>query len=556
MADIEKNIPDAQADDALFEALGKNKKKKQRRITIAVVSAVLVVAIAAVAGIFILQQRVQDEFSADPSEVLSAPVNVGAINAVVTGSGTLEEMDLEAITVPKGVEITEVLVKVNQLVEPGQILAMVDMTSVMNTLAELQEQIEALDAKISKADNNAVSTDVCAGVSGRVKAVYAKAGDNVADVMVNNGALALLSLDGYLSASVRTSTLVAGDRVSVVLSDGKKLAGSVESVSGSYATVLVTDNGTPCGDKVKVFNAEGKEIGPGTLEVHSPLRVTAYAGTIAAVKVAVEDKISENAKLFTLKDTDYDASYHTLLRQREALEQTMMELLTIQRDGAVLATYDGGVYSIDHSDKAPTAVVTLSADDRMAITVTVDESDILSLSMGQRATVTVPSVGDKAYTGIVMEVNRSASSSDTFSALVELNKEDGMLPGMTANVSIRIRGEEGALKIPVDAVHKTRNGAYVYTSYDPKTRKYGDRVDVVVGLENSMYVEILSGIGIGDTVYYTKKQTETSGFGGFGGQFAGFGGNNARPGSNTGNNRPSGNGWSGGQMPNFSGSRG
>ena len=295
MADIEKNIPDAQADDALFEALGKNKKKKQRRIIIAVVSAVLVVAIAAVAGIFILQQRVQDEFSADPSEVLSAPVNVGAINAVVTGSGTLEEMDLEAITVPKGVEITEVLVKVNQLVEPGQILAMVDMTSVMNTLAELQEQIEALDAKISKADNNAVSTDVCAGVSGRVKAVYAKAGDNVADVMVNNGALALLSLDGYLSASVRTSTLAAGDRVSVVLSDGKKLAGSVESVSGSYATVLVTDNDTPCGDKVKVFNAEGKEIGPGTLEVHSPLRVTAYAGTIAAVKVAAEDKISENA---------------------------------------------------------------------------------------------------------------------------------------------------------------------------------------------------------------------------------------------------------------------
>ena len=30
MADIEKNIPDAQADDALFEALGKNKKKKQQ----------------------------------------------------------------------------------------------------------------------------------------------------------------------------------------------------------------------------------------------------------------------------------------------------------------------------------------------------------------------------------------------------------------------------------------------------------------------------------------------------------------------------------------------
>ena len=140
-----------QKDDALFEALGKNKKRKKRRIIIIVVSAVLALAIAAVAGIFFLQRRIQDEFSADPSEVLSAPVNVGAINAVVTGSGNLAEMDLEAITVPDGVEITEVPVKVNQLVDQGAILAMVDMTSVMNALADVQAKIEALDAQISKA---------------------------------------------------------------------------------------------------------------------------------------------------------------------------------------------------------------------------------------------------------------------------------------------------------------------------------------------------------------------------------------------------------------------
>ena len=524
------------------------------------VSAVLALAIAAVAGIFFLQRRIQDEFSADPSEVLSAPVNVGAINAVVTGSGNLAEMDLEAITVPDGVEITEVPVKVNQLVDQGAILAMVDMTSVMNALADVQAKIEALDAQISKAGDDAVSTEVSAGAAGRVKAVYGKAGDNVADVMGDNGALALLSLDGYMAISVRTSTLKAGDRVSVVLSDDKKLTGSVESVSGSYATVLVTDNGTQYGERVKVYNAEGTEIGPGTMEIHSPLRVTAYAGTIASVKIGVNDKVSANAKLFTLKDTDYDAGYNTLLRQREALEQTMMELLTIQRDGAILAGYPGGVYSVDYSDKTPSAVVTLSADDRMSVTVDVDESDILSLSMGQRATVTVPSVSSANYTGIVMEVNRSATTAGTFSALVELNKEEGMLPGMTANVSIRIRGEEGALKIPVDAVHRTRDGAYVYTSYDPKTRKYGGKKDVVLGLENSMYAEILSGIGIGDTVYYTKKQTEDNGFGSFGGQMPNWG-NSGRPNGSSGGNRPSGNyggggNWSGGQMPNFSGGRG
>lgn len=499
-----------QGDDALFDALDKNKRKKRRRITAVAVSVLLVLAAVTVTGIFILQQRVQDAVASEQGEVLSAPVNVGAINAVVTGTGTLAEMDLEAITVPEGVEITQVPVQADQTVSRGDILATVDMTSVVNTLAQLQAQIEALDAQISSAGGNAVSTQICAGVSGRVKAVYGKVGDHVADVMVNSGALALLSLDGYMEVTVRSGTLTAGDSVSVVLSDGKTLPGSVESVSGSYAVVLVTDNGTVYGDKVKVFNTAGKEIGPGTLKIHSPLRVTGYAGTIASVKIAVEDKVTGNTRLFTLEDTDYSASYHTLLRKREELEQTVIALLTIQQDGAVLAAYDGGVYSVDHSDEAPTAVVTLSADDRMGVSVDVSESDILSLSIAQRATVSVPSVGSGTYTGMVMDVARSANASGSFSVLVELSKEEGMLPGMTANVSIRIRGEDGALTVPVEAVHKTRNGAYVYTSYDEQKQEFGGRRKVVTGLENSRYVEILSGIGIGDTVYYTKQQDDTA----------------------------------------------
>jgi len=528
--ETEKTIPGAQEDDALFEALDKNKKKKQRRILIAAISAAAVLVIVTVAGIFLLQQRVQDAFSADQGEVLSAPVNVGTISSIVVGTGTLEEMDLEAITVPEGVQITEVKVKVNQIVAPGDVLAMVDMTSVMNTLADLQAQIEELDRLIRKAGNDTASTSLRAGVSGRVKAVYAKAGDHVADVMVSNGALALISMDGYMATSVRSSTLSVGDRVNVVLSDGKTLPGSVASVSGSYATVLVTDNGTECGDRVKVFRTDGKEVGPGTLDVHSPLRVTGYTGTVASAKISVNDTVSENTVLFTLKNTDYDAGYNALLRQREQLEQTMLQLLTIQRDGAVLATYNGGVYSIDHSPDAPNAALTLSSDDRMAVTVNVDESDILSLSMGQRATVTVPSAGDGYYSGLVMEVHRSADEAGNFSALVELDKARGMLPGMTANVIIRIQGEEGALKVPAEAVHRTRNGAYVYTSYDEEKREYGGRVNVVTGLENGTFVEILSGIGIGDTVYYTKKQAEADSFGssqtsdtGSSGKWSGFG---------------------------------
>ena len=53
---------------------------------------------------------------------------------------------------------------------------------------------------------------------------------------------------------------------------------------------------------------------------------------------------------------------------------------------------------------------------------------------------------------------------------------------------------------------------------------------MVTGIENSTYIEIKSGLNVGDTVYYTEQQSGFGGFGGFGGMGGGqmpdFGGGN------------------------------
>ena len=69
-------------DDALFAALGKNKKRKRRKIIITVVSIVLVLAIVAVVGVTTLQKRVREEFAASAGEVLSYEVTTGSISTV------------------------------------------------------------------------------------------------------------------------------------------------------------------------------------------------------------------------------------------------------------------------------------------------------------------------------------------------------------------------------------------------------------------------------------------------------------------------------------------
>ena len=558
--DKKAEAPSVQRDDVLFETLGKNKKRKKRKIIITVVSIVLVLAIIAVAGVSFLQRQVRQQFASSQGEVLSYEVTTGSISTVVSGSGSLTDVDLNSITVPEGVEITEVKVKTNQAIAAGDILATVDMASVVSAMADLQVQIEELDSEISNAEEDAASTTIYAGVSGRVKAILGEAGRSVADVMYEHGALALISLDGYMAVDIETDALTTGDSVTVKLSGGEEITGTVESVVGGIATILVTDNGPEYDEGVTVLSGEGTQLGTGSLYIHSSLKVTGYAGTIAAVKADVNEKVSDTTKLFTLEDTSYSANYTSLLRQRADLEETLLELLAIQRDGAVLASSDGSVYSVDYSDDAATAVVTLSADEKMSVTISVDESDILSLELGQTVTVSVPSVSEDSFEGTLTEINRTSSSSGTYSAVIEIAKEGGMLSGMTASVSVRIEGVDDAILIPIEALHKTSDGAYVYTSYNEEYQEYGGKVDVVTGLENSTYVEIKSGLSVGDTVYYTEQQSSFGNMG-FGNMPGGMDFGNM-PGGNGGSGMPDfgdmdfSNMPGGGQMPDFGGGSG
>ena len=191
-------------------------------------------------------------------------------------------------------------------------------------------------------------------------------------------------------------------------------------------------------------------------------------------------------------------------------------------------------------------MVTLSADEKMSVTISVDEDDILSLALGQTVTVSVSSVSEDAFVGTLTEINRTSSSSGVYSAVIEVEKVEGMLSGMTASVSVRIQGVDNAILIPIEALHKTSDGAYVYTSYNEEYQEYGGKVDVITGLENSTYVEIKSGLKVGDSVYYTEQQSNFGSFGNMG--FGGMGGGSF----------PGGMGGSmpdfGGQMPDFGGS--
>jgi len=501
-----------QHSEELFETLSKNKKRKRRRLLRTVLIVIAVIAAILVGLVFYLRHRVEQRFAAAAAEVLRYEVQTGTIHTVVSGSGTLTQVDVEDIAVPAGVEITEVLAENRDSVKKGDILATVDMATVMTALADVQEQLDELDEEISDAKGDTVSSTVTAGIAGRVKRLLAKEGTDVTACMAEHGALAYLSLDGYMAVDIETDSLTRGQEITVVRADGSRIEGSVDSAVGGKATVLVTDNGPEYGETVTVETAEGTAIGSGELYIHSPLAVTGYAGTVSRVSVQENAKVYKNTGIYTLKDTSFSANYDTLLRSRQDLEETLLELLAIYRVGAVAAPFDGTVSSILYDENmgaGQTDILTLYPGREMSITISVDETDILALGEGQEADVVVSSVSEDPMTGIVTDITREATTSSGvsyYSAEITVDHVDGMLPGMTADVDVKIEGVENAVIIPVEALRQTSAISYVFTTYDEETKQYGGMVEVTTGMQNDSYVEILTGLKVGDTVCYTKQQ--------------------------------------------------
>ena len=527
-------------DDVLFEALNREKKKKRNRRIRRIVIILAVVALLLAYAVNTLQKRVRETVAAQTDAIKSSVVTIGTVSTTVSGSGTIRDMDTEEISVPAGVKITEVLVESGDKVLSGDVLATVENADVLNALADVQKQIDAKDAEMENAASEAVDEILRAKVSGRIKKIYTQPGDGVAACMVRNGALAVISQDGYMALEIENSSLKTGDTVSLLRADGSTLTGEVDRIYSGKAVILTDDRQPEVGEELTVKNSAGVILGHAAVYIHSPVRVTGYTGTVDYLSVKENDNVWEGASIFRLRDTKTPARYDSIVKEREELEKTLLALLTIYRDGALCAPFDGTVLTVEYDEdnnmaaaaksvssqsaaypaqsgnsvsavsKEETKVLTLSRDKKMSVAIPVDETDILALQPGQKAVLTVEAIGRDSYHGFITELDRSADSSGgvtSYTATVTFDKAEHMLAGMTADVIINISGRENVLILPAEAINRTSASAYVFTGYVAETGMLTDPKTVTVGVSNEEYTEIRSGLSEGETVYYKENNS-------------------------------------------------
>ena len=564
------------------------RKKRLIRVTLIIV----IVLTLIVAAVNVLQKRVTDQMNEKNDTPTSAAVTRGSISTTVSGSGNLTDEDVKELKLHSDVEIDEILVEAGDKVQEGDLLATVNMSTVLSAMADIQGKLNDLDDEIGDASGDELDSYIKSTIGGRVMKIFAAKGDDVSTVMYDHGALALLSLDGFLAVEIETDLLEAEEAVTVTGSDGTAFDGRVERTGNGMAVVLISDEKAVYGDTVTVTNAAGTEAGTGELYIHEQMKITGIAGTISSVYVRENQKINTGNRMFYLTDTSFSANYTSLLEEREELVEQLQRLIKVYHDGAILSDVSGTVSSVaddssatggtqssdsalssfaamgsyssaaasgtgttDTSSDAEKVFFSICPGTQMTVTISVDESDILCLQVGQSATITVDALDDETVSGTVTEIDTTATSSGgvtVYTATVTFDKTEDMLSGMSASVSIVIEGVDDALLIPSDALTQTRASAYVYTGYNSESGEFTGMVEVTSGMDNGEFVEITGGLSEGDTVYYFEKEENrfTFPFGNMGGMsgMSGMGGMSFDSGGtgNRGSNRS-------GSMPGFGG---
>jgi HlyD family secretion protein len=148
------------------------------------------------------------------------------------------------------------------------------------------------------------------------------------------------------------------------------------------------------------------------------------------------------------------------------------------------------------------------------VKVSMDETDMDQLMVGNKAEVIFDALPDRTFTGTVTSVNPSLISSGPFtvvSGVIELqgdvsNAGKPLMLGLNASVEVISSEATGVLIIPLEALRDLGDGTYGVFVLENGVL----RLKVVeIGLKDDSFVEIKSGLKLGDTVSTGAMETKS-----------------------------------------------
>ena len=554
------------------------KKKKSRKWIIGLV----VLLIIAVGVLAVPRFLGRNKMPAANQNMKIAAAEAGTIEKTVTGTGNLSADDtIQDMDIPNNITIKKVLVESGDSVKLGDTLATLDPIVLQAAIYDTQDEISSLDKQLDTAKSKTESKYITASISGRIKQILVEAGNDVAKTMTEDKALMVLSIDGKMIVTFTPATtegLSAGDGVTVTLSDGTAKDGVIASISADECSVTISDNGPAVDDNVVVTLADQTALGSGTLKINSPLAISGTNGKVADILVSLDSYLYEGTNVIKLEDAAVSRDYQQLYTDRLAKADQLNTLLTYQETNSITAAFDGTIESVKVSDGQPAAdassastsstastastastgsastgtassattatdstmtAFAIKTGSNMELTGAIDELDILSIAVGQKANITLDALPNQTFDGTITKISDIGTVSSgvtTYDVTLSVSPETSMKVGMNASATISIEKRDNIIKIPLEALQESGKEQFVYVGTALSETSLGEKRTVTTGISDGEFVEITKGLAAGEKINYiytsgTQTSAAASPFGSRGMGGGNIGGNASSAGS-------------------------
>ena len=199
---------------------------------------------------------------------------------------------------------------------------------------------------------------------------------------------------------------------------------------------------------------------------------------------------------------DLDAATAEVSAASASLENNLTNLryskITSPVDGTVISRAVDVGQTVAASFNTPTLFEVAKDLTKMQIETSVSEADIGKIKVGQKATYTLDGYQDKKFHGEVTQVRLASTTTNnvvTYTVIISVDNTEGFaIPGMTANVSIKVGEakdvlcvENRAFKFTMDDNKKyEKQGIWVLTPQGAK------RFEVEIGLSDDNKSQIIA----------------------------------------------------------------
>jgi len=255
--------------------------------------------------------------------------------------------------------------------------------------------------------------------------------------------------------------------------------------------------------------------------------LTNYAQKLARVERLY--KIGAKSKE-ELEDAQYN--YDRAKSELEKAESNVNEtVITAPMNGVVVGEpLTAGSMAVQGNSN-PTVILRIADLSEKLVKAKVDETDIGSIKVGERANFTVDAFPDENFTATVTKISQtdtnnswdsSSSSSSSSSSLNSViyyyvtfhapDPQNLLLPAMTARLDIIVGQSKNALCVPIEAIKTDAQGSYVEKIVtDERGKPSAEKVYLTIGMYGEEYVEVTAdNLSAGDDISVTYQAAKTA----------------------------------------------